>query len=186
MNGCISAARLRSRSWSESSTGRADRCGSLNAEAARVVRELALEPHPEGGYYREVFRSPQTVVTTNGDRRSALTVIYFLLAENQVSTWHRLRSDETWHFACGDEIEISLLEDAGHATTLIVGPSGPYVAAVPAGLPFAARVRSGTGFALVTCCVAPGFEFEDFEMLDVAGLLRAYPDCADMIASYVR
>jgi predicted cupin superfamily sugar epimerase len=158
----------------------------LNAAAERLVRELALEQHPEGGYYREVFRSPQTVVTTNGDTRSALTVIYFLLAENQVSTWHRLRSDETWHFACGDEIEISLLEDAGHATTLIVGPSGPYVAAVPAGLPFAARVRSGTGFALVTCCVAPGFEFEDFEMLDVAGLLRAHPDCADMIASYVR
>jgi hypothetical protein len=158
----------------------------LNAEAERLVREFALEQHPEGGYYREVFRSPETVVTMNGDKRSALTVIYFLLAENQVSRWHRLRSDETWHFGCGDELEISLLEAAGHATTLTVGPSGPYVAAVPAGLPFAARLRPGTGFALATCCVAPGFEFADFELLDVAELLRAYPECADTIASYVR
>ena len=137
----------------------------MNGEAERLVRDLALEPHPEGGYYREIFRSPQIVVTARGDRRSALTVIYFLLAESQVSAWHRLRSDETWHFACGNELEISVLDDAGKATTLSLGPAGPYVAAIPAGQAFASRVRGGTGFALVTCCVAPGFEFEDFELL---------------------
>ena len=105
----------------------------MNGEAERLVRDLALEPHPEGGYYREIFRSPQIVVTARGDRRSALTVIYFLLAESQVSAWHRLRSDETWHFACGNELEISVLDDAGKATTLSLGPAGPYVAAIPAG-----------------------------------------------------
>lgn len=137
----------------------------MNAEAERLVRELALEPHPEGGFYREIFRSPQVVVSTRGDRRSALTVIYFLLAERQVSAWHRLRSDETWHFACGNELEIELLDDAKRATTLYLGPSGPYAAVIPAGQAFSARVRAGTGFALVTCCVAPGFEFDDFELL---------------------
>jgi predicted cupin superfamily sugar epimerase len=157
----------------------------LNAEAERLVRELALVPHPEGGYYRELYRSPQTVATAFGDR-SALTVIYFLLAENQVSTWHRLRSDETWHFALGDDLEISLLEDDGPPSEVGIGPNGPYVVAIPAGRPFAARLRSGTGFALVTCCVAPGFEFEDFELLDAASLLRAYPECADTIAAYAR
>ena len=150
------------------------------------MRELALQPHPEGGHYREIFRSPQTVVTQRGDRRSALTVIYFLLAGNEVSAWHRLRSDETWHFACGGELEISQLDDAGSATTVYVGPAGPYVATIPAGRAFAARLRERSGFALVTCCVAPGFEFDDFELLDARALALTFPACAGNIMSYAR
>lgn len=156
----------------------------MNTEAERLVRELALEPHPEGGYYREIFRSRQTVVTTR--RRSALTVIYFLLAEHQISAWHRLCSDETWHFVCGSELEICLLDEAGKVAALGLGPAGPYVAVISAGQAFAARVRAGAGFALVTCCVAPGFEFDDFELLDVEALTRAHPSCAEAIASYAR
>lgn len=156
----------------------------VNAEAEKLIRELGLIPHPEGGYFREVFRSPQRIVTARADRRDALTVIYFLLAGSQVSAWHRLRSDETWHFARGDDLEITRLDGAAQVTTLHLGSGGPYVAIIPAGRPFAARLRNRTGFALVTCCVAPGFEFDDFELLDPSALALEYPDCAKAIALY--
>jgi predicted cupin superfamily sugar epimerase len=156
----------------------------VNPDAEKLVRELRLVPHPEGGYYREIFRSPETIVTARADHRNALTVIYFLLADSQISAWHRLRSDETWHFARGDELEIARIDGAGHMTTLHLGPNGPHFAAIPAGRPFAARLHGGAGFALVTCCVAPGFDFDDFEMLDAGALALANPECAEAIASY--
>jgi predicted cupin superfamily sugar epimerase len=157
----------------------------VNDEAERVVRELELAPHPEGGYYREIFRSPNRVVDARGRTRSALTVIYFLLSEGDVSAWHRLGSDETWHFARGGELEISVLDGDGGIGARRIGCEGPYAAIVPAGRAFAARVVSGA-YALVSCCVAPGFEFDEFELLDAERLARTYPASAAAIRAFVR
>ena len=150
----------------------------------RLRDELELVPHPEGGYYREVYRSPLTVVDRRRRTRSALTVIYFLLPSDQVSAWHVLASDETWHFAAGDAIELAMLDD-GRFEIRTLGAGNAYVLVVPAGRPFAARIRSGGAFGLVTCCVAPGFEFEDFDLLDPATLARDHPANAAAIESFV-
>jgi hypothetical protein len=158
----------------------------LSGEAERIVRELELAPHPEGGFYREVFRSPHAVVDARGRTRSALTVIYYLLGSDDVSAWHRLASDETWHFARGSRLEIAALYASGGCAVSSLGPEGPYVATIPAGRPFAARVFGADAFALVTCCVAPGFEFDDFELLDPDELRRENPGSEGIIAKFLR
>jgi predicted cupin superfamily sugar epimerase len=151
----------------------------------RLRGELELAPHPEGGYYRELYRSPLSVIDRRGRTRCALTVIHFLLPSDQVSAWHVLASDETWHFASGDSIEVAMLDD-GRFEVVTLGAESGYVLVVPAGRPFAARVKASETFGLVTCCVAPGFEFEDFELLDPAALARDHPAHAAAIQAFVR
>jgi predicted cupin superfamily sugar epimerase len=139
----------------------------MHARAAALIQELQLQPHPEGGYYREVFRSAGTVQPAD-DRppRSALTTIYFLLVEGQHSRWHRVRSDEVWHFYEGDPIEVfwSTGSDAIRQATLSSSAAGArHVCVVPAGDWQAARPAGA--YALVGCTVGPGFDFADFEMI---------------------
>jgi predicted cupin superfamily sugar epimerase len=155
----------------------------MHSDAARLVRDLTLLPHPEGGFYRELFRSPHTVMRDDGRERAALTVIYFLLTAERCSTWHRLASDETWHFAMGHALEIETIDDGGRRATLGLGAAGPWQATIPAGSAFAARITGGE-YALVTCCVAPGFVFEDFELLAIESLMQRYPQHAAVIARY--
>jgi predicted cupin superfamily sugar epimerase len=140
----------------------------MDAGAADLIASLGLSPHPEGGYYREIYRSSSRVQPA--DRRpprSALTTIYFLLASDDVSRWHRVASDEVWHFYEGDALQL-LTADAGfeEMTSHVLGRVGdglPSVHVVPAGDWQAAR--STGAFTLVGCTVAPGFEFADFELL---------------------
>jgi predicted cupin superfamily sugar epimerase len=132
-----------------------------------VVRELGLAAHPEGGWYRELFRSPHRVVRADGATRSALTFIWFLLDAGQHSAWHRVAgADETWHWVDGGPVELSVIERDGRAWRVTLGartdghvPS----AIVPADAWQAARPVAEA--ALVQCAVAPGFDFADFAML---------------------
>jgi predicted cupin superfamily sugar epimerase len=133
------------------------------------IRDLELQPHPEGGYYREIFRAPERVETADGrGQRSALTIIYFLLTEVDKSRWHRVRSVETWHFVEGAPLELTVMPpDESETTRLLLGPpgAGPEpVRVVPAN--WWQSARSTGAYTLVTCCVAPGFEFDDFEVRD--------------------
>ena len=142
----------------------------MHPRAAHLIEVLGLAPHPEGGYFREVFRSPHTVHP--GDtrtRRSALTTIYFLLPHGQQSQWHRVASDEAWHFYEGEPLDLFWVEVEGamHRETLSgEADGGRPVAVVPAGLWQAARPRGA--YSLVGCTVGPGFDFEDFEMVTPA------------------
>jgi predicted cupin superfamily sugar epimerase len=158
----------------------------MHAEAQRLIDELALSAHPEGGFYREIFRSTARVVDAAGRRRSALTVISFLLTAEAHSTWHRLASDETWHFACGSPLLVETISQRGAHDVCRLGPDGPWVAAIAAGNAFAARVAEEGGYALVSCCVAPGFEFEDFTLVDSDALIDAFPIHAAAIRRYAR
>ena len=125
--------------------------------AEQLIDTLALAPHPEGGWYRQMFKSGETVTRqADGAKRSALTTIYFLLAEGSVSRPHRVSSDEVWHFYEGDPLELTI----GDATVIL--DADHRVQVVPANVWQSARPLGA--YALVGCTVGPGFEFEDFEM----------------------
>ena len=155
-----------------------------------LIRELGLAPHPEGGFYREVFRSPGQVVPQDGrGARAALTTIYFLLPGGAHSRWHRVASDEAWHFYEGDPLELLLLPpDLGALTRHELGPAAAAgrapVLTVPAGWWQAARPLGE--YALVGCSVGPGFDFADFSLLAddhalVSRLVERAPDVARLL-----
>ncbi|GJG97897.1 cupin domain-containing protein [Cupriavidus pauculus] len=157
----------------------------------RLIDELGLIPHPEGGFYRETFRDAAVVTrASDGAQRSASTAIYYLLCDDAYSAWHRIQADEAWHFHAGDPIHVHWLTPDGTLATHRLGnpllqPGTVFQAAVPAGCWFAAeRVPSAgaeEGFALAGCTVAPGFEFSEFELADAAALAAAHPAHADLL-----
>ena len=136
----------------------------MHSRAADLIHTLALRPHPEGGHFAEVFKSPSRVHRAVGKDRSALTSIYFLLAQGERSRWHRVSADEVWHYYEGDAIELILFDDRG-LRRVRLGPvsreTRPIVV-VPAGTWQAAR--STGAYTLGGCTVGPGFEFADFTL----------------------
>ena len=139
----------------------------MTERAVALIRDLALAPHPEGGFYREIWRSTQRVEPADGrGSRSAITEIYFLLPAGAVSRWHRVASDEIWHHLEGAPLELLIAPpDKSRVERFELGPLGPDqepVHAVPAG--FWQMARSLGDYSLVACTVGPGFEFADFEM----------------------
>ena len=127
--------------------------------AAAVIAALGLQPHPEGGWYRETFRAPTT------GARSAVTAIHFLLEAGQQSHWHRVDADEIWCWHAGSPLALGIAPGAGGAACwqslggdVLSGAAAQAV--VPAGDWQAARAENG--WALVSCVVAPGFDFAGF------------------------
>jgi predicted cupin superfamily sugar epimerase len=151
-----------------------------SVRAADLVSKLALQPHPEGGWYREIYRSATRVESARGSR-SALTTIYYLLEQNQLSRWHVVQADELWHFYAGAPLELlgydpagreltrSVLGNVDQATgaTGVAGAAGnappTSVAVIPTQVWQAAR--SLGEYSLVGCTVGPGFEFADFQFV---------------------
>ena len=159
------------------------------------VEILNLIAHPEGGYYRETYRSELSIAVEalppqfTGPRLVS-TAIYFLLEGENFSAFHRLRSDELWHFYAGSPITVHVIEpDGGHSEIQLGGDldAGEVLqAAVKAGRWFASRVRHPKTFALAGCTVAPGFDFADFELGKRAELVRLYPQHRNLIESLTR
>jgi predicted cupin superfamily sugar epimerase len=153
------------------------------SQASELVAKLALQPHPEGGWYREVYRSPTRVETARGSR-SAITTIYYLLERNQLSRWHVVQADELWHFYGGAPLELLQYEPASRklvrhelAHVAGAGSSGAAVrpATEPGNAPATAVAVIPTGvwqaarslgeYSLAGCTVGPGFEFADFQFV---------------------
>jgi uncharacterized protein len=137
----------------------------IHPDAERFIRELALVPHPEGGYFRETYRAPLDVLSpAHSGPRSAYTAIYFLLANHQYSAWHRVASDESWFFHAGCDIDIyGLLPQTGELVTKTIGAvCGQFECTIAAGQWFAAKPKDPDAYGLVSCVVGPGFAFEDF------------------------
>lgn len=138
------------------------------ARAAHLIERLDLKAHPEGGFFREVFRSAASVAPADErGSRSALTTIYYLLDQAAHSRWHRVSSDEVWHFYEGDPLELfCIAPDLSMLERTVLGPisevSRP-VHVIPASAWQAAR--SLGSYTLAGCSVAPGFDFADFELL---------------------
>lgn len=148
-------------------------------DVAATIRRLGLEPHPEGGYYRETFRSPLTLALPDGRIRRASTAIHYLLPPGAHSAWHRVGSDEIWHHYDGGALLLYRLGlepvrlDASHPQAVV--PAGVWQAAEPAG-----------EAVLVGCTVAPGFEFEDFVLAEERALVAEFPDAEALIRRLAR
>lgn len=151
---------------------------------------LNLLPHPEGGYFKETYRAPESIPAgalpnSCTGARSFSTAIYYLLQQGEFSAFHRIQSDECWHFYAGQTLLIHIIyPDEQYAcvklgTNIDAGETFQFV--VPATSWFASEPAIGSAFALVGCTVAPGFDFEDFEMADKAALKAAYPGHAEVI-----
>jgi hypothetical protein len=162
----------------------------MHPDAADLVQRLGLVPHPEGGFYRETWRSPLSLQgLPHGTPRAASTAIYFLLPAGTFSAFHRVASDEVWHHYDGDPLDLHEIDDAGNYTLVALGrdlnkgerpqhvvPAGKWQAAVP----------RGDRHTLCGCTVAPGFDFRDFEMPPRAELARLFPKQAELVARLSR
>ncbi|MCA1326455.1 cupin domain-containing protein [Herbaspirillum sp. alder98] len=157
------------------------------SDPTELITRLALLPHPEGGHFRETFRSQQTVARSgDGANRSASTAIYYLLRSGERSTWHRIKSDEVWHFYDGSPLHVHVLQQNGELGVLRLGnpllhEGATFQAVVPAGAWFAAECADPHTHSLVGCTVAPGFEFAEFEIADRHILLQTWPQHAAII-----
>jgi len=152
-----------------------------------IIQQLQLFPHPEGGFFKETYRSAATLTTSDGKTRNVSTDIYFLLENENKSNFHRIQSDEIWHFHQKNPLEIFVI-DQGKLITKTLGNNleqgeVPQVV-VPAGRWFAAQVKNGSGYSLVSCTVAPGFDFADFEMAKKETLLSQFPHLNDIIERF--
>ncbi len=162
---------------------------------ADIVKRFALVPHPEGGFFREVHRSPLVIDhpaldATAERRRSSGTFIYFLLAAGDFSAFHRVRaSDEIWHVYAGGELELHTIDAEQRYTKHVLTTDlarGEPALVVPGGWWQAARPAPGSAWVFCGCTVAPGFDFADFAMPPAAELLAAYPAHARIIRELTR
>ena len=164
------------------------------ATAQELISNLGLVKHPEGGWFRETYRSAETVPAQavperfDGSRVFS-TAIYFLLEEGDISALHRIKSDEMWHFYAGSPLLIHVIFPDGRYQALRLGPDQAagerYQAVVPAACWFGAEL-TGKQFALAGCTVSPGFDFADFEMADRQQLTDCYPQHGELIMRMTR
>jgi predicted cupin superfamily sugar epimerase len=165
----------------------------MTTSAKYWIDKLGLIAHPEGGHYRETYRSSvsiaqQALPSQFTGPRLVSTAIYFLLEAETFSAFHRLRSDELWHFYTGAALVVHGIEPDGHHSELSIGANPDagetLQGVVKAGCWFASRVRDPQSFALVGCTVAPGFDFEDFELGKRSDLVRLYPQHRKLIERF--
>lgn len=159
------------------------------------IEKLHLLPHPEGGYFREIYRAegiiaqPSLPMRYNGGRMYS-TTIYYLLGSNDISSLHRLKSDEQWFHIDGSALTIHSIDSSCNYTTHHIGKDLekgelPH-AVVPAGCWFGGTVDDPDAFALVGCVVAPGFDFDDFELGKRDELVQRFPQHKSLIEKLTR
>ena len=160
-----------------------------------LVQQFNMLPHPEGGYYKETYRSNEIINQEalperfQGSRYFS-TAIYFLLEKGNFSAFHKIKSDECWHFYAGQSLLVYVLQPNGNldiirvGNNLEVGETFQYV--VPANCWFASEPAPESSFSFVGCTVAPGFDFEDFELAKAAELVQLFPQHQPIIARLCR
>jgi len=164
-------------------------------DSAEYINYYQLQPHPEGGYYKETYRS-QEYIPANAlpkrfkGARNFFTAIYFLLEQGNFSAFHRIQSDECWHFYYGGTLCIYIIHSNGELETVYLGSNTNnderFQFIVPAGCWFASEPAKDTLFSFVGCTVAPGFDFADFELAKVDKLTQLYPLHASLIKRLIR
>lgn len=163
--------------------------------AEQLIQQLQLQPHPEGGFYKEIYRSEGSIPATSlpanfgGDRHYA-TSIYYLLQQGDFSAFHRIKSDEIWHFYAGGRLRLHVIDADGGYQLLQLGAAPEagtqFQVVMPAGVWFAAEPAPETVFTLAGCTVSPGFDFRDFEMAKKEVLEQQYPDHIPVIERLCR
>lgn len=153
------------------------------------IERLGLLPHPEGGYYREVYRSPESIPGDalpkhfGGQPRSFGTSIYFMLTNTEVSRFHRINQDEIWNYHHGSGLHIHVIEPGGGYSRhgLGTGSDESPQFTVPAGCYFGAEVKGEGSFSLLGCTCCPGFSFNDLHMPSRSELLELFPHLSEII-----
>jgi len=159
-------------------------------KAEKIIQQLQLEPHPEGGYFKETYRSTGKISQENlgsdySGTRNYSTSIYFLLTSDKFSAFHRIKQDEFWHFYDGSSLRLHMISDIGDYSNVIIGrdldkQEVPQFV-VPGGYWFAAEVINKNDFSLVGCTVSPGFDFADFELPGRKVLASRFPKLSQII-----
>ena len=158
-----------------------------------IISQLNLKPHPEGGYFKETYRSVGEIKHDSLDpeykgSRNYSTCIYFLLTSENFSAFHRIKQDEIWHFYDGSPIRLHTISPSGEHSQFIIGRDfnngeTPQLV-VPGGYWFAAEIINDNSYALVGCTVAPGFSFEDFELESCSELVSMFPQHKSLITKF--
>jgi len=167
----------------------------MDQKAKYYIDRLGLEKHPEGGWFREIYRSAEIYFSDTlpdrytGDRNFS-TTIYFLLEGKQVSVFHMLNSDEIWHHIDGCPVRIYILDRSGKLSEILLGKNidtGEMLSAlIKSGNWFAAEIPDKDSFALVTCSVSPGFEYDDFTIAERSRLIEEFPQHRELILKLTR
>ncbi len=167
----------------------------MNQEIQNLVENLELLPHPEGGFYKEVYRSKKVIAKDAlpdnfSGNRNYCTSIYFLLTSENFSAFHRIKQDEIWHFYGGSSLSVHVIDEDGNYAEHKVGMNfsageQPQLV-VPAGCWFASSVAKKDSYAFVGCTVAPGFDFDDFELAARSELTEEYPQHSSIIHRLTR
>lgn len=163
--------------------------------AKDFVDHYSLQPHPEGGWYKQTYKSAELIAHASlpprfkGDRAFS-TAIYFMLAAGDFSAFHRIQSDECWHFYAGDPLEVFIITHKGDLEIITLGndisKGQLFQYVVPAGCWFASRPAKNSPFSFVGCTVAPGFDFADFEMATTDRLISDYPQHQSILRQLCR
>jgi len=160
-----------------------------------LIQKYNLEPHPEGGWYKQTYKSNEQIAAEAlperfSASRTFSTAIYFLLERGNFSAFHRIKSDECWHFYAGEPLFIYIIEQTGELKIISLGndhekgQSFQYV--VPANCWFASRPAPESEYCFVGCTVSPGFEFDDFELANATELSTIYPQHKPIIIELCR
>ena len=161
----------------------------------KIIEKLELSPHPEGGFFKELYRSDGIIHSESlgpkfSGTRNYATSIYFLLTSDTFSAFHKINQDEIWHFYDGSPIELHVISETGMHTQHIIGKDifngqVPQLV-VPANHWFAASTINENDYSLVGCGVSPGFDFKDFKLPSREYLLQKFPQHTDIITELTR
>jgi uncharacterized protein len=163
----------------------------LNKDASYWINKLNLHKHPEGGYFFRTYESGKFVDLPeyNGSRHTC-TAIYYLLVRDEFSSFHRLKSDELWHFYTGSSLTLYIIETDGRLNEVILGPDidnrETFQAVVKSGSWFAASVNDHNSYSLIGCTVSPGFDYRDWELGEMETFIKMYPQHKSIIEKYTR
>lgn len=157
-----------------------------------IIKILGLMPHPEGGYYKEIYRSEEILRSDAlperySGQRNFSTSIYYLLKSGQISQFHKIKSDEIWHFYSGSSVIIHCLNKEGYNKAAVgknIEEGENFQVVIKAGTWFAAEVNDKISYSLIGCTVAPGFDFNDFILASRDELVKDYPVFEDLIKRF--
>ena len=168
---------------------------AIKDKVQQLISFYNLLPHPEGGFYRQTYKSSMSIdgqfLSNDFDgARAASTAIYFLLNETNFSAFHRIKSDELWHFYAGDALNIYVIDVDGNIEIIRLGNNyingESFQAVVKAGSWFASAPVNNKSHSFVGCTVAPGFDFQDFELAERDKLIALFPQHKSIITSFTR
>lgn len=143
--------------------------------SAHYITSLGLEPHPEGGYFRQLFGNDES-------GKKDISTIYYMLTANDISAFHRLHDViEIWYYHAGEPLNIYVIDTDGNLLVHNLSPEGEMQVIIRPEQWFSAEIPSKQGFTLVGCAVAPAFSFENFELADKKELLKQYPQHSELI-----